>query len=319
MNILILGAGGFIGTNLTLAYMKNDVERKNNITVYDYSLEYFNEVKKFSFENIQYKEGNFDDSTNFDDLVKNMDIVYHMISTTIPATSNEHIIDELYANVIVTTKLLDACVRQDVKKIVFISSGGTVYGKESQVPLKETTATNPISSYGIQKITIEKLLYLYRYLYGLDYRIIRLANPYGPYQRPNSGLGVVTTFIYRAMNNDTIVVYGDGTVVRDFIYIDDAIEAILKIVDGEGFDSRGKKHKTFNVGSGNGVSVNEVIECIKNTLKLEVNIEYRNGRKSDVPVNYLDIGLYEDVYGKLVNNSLSEGIKKTKAFLEKRR
>lgn len=110
---------------------------------------------------------------------------------------------------------------------------GQVYGKEVDCPLKEKTATNPISSYGVQKVTIEKLLYLYRYMYGLDYRIIRLANPYGPYQRPNGVLGAVTTFTYKALKGDKIVVYGDGSVVRDFIYIDDAIRAIMKIVRRE--------------------------------------------------------------------------------------
>lgn len=317
MNILILGAGGFIGTNLTLAYLKNNIDENNHITVYDYQLEYFEQIRKCQFKTIDYREGTFDDNTDFDSLVKDMDIVYHMISTTIPATSNQHITDELYANVIVTTKMLDACVRQNVKKIVFISSGGAVYGKECQMPLKEITATNPISSYGIQKITIEKLLYLYEYLYGLDYRIIRLANPYGPYQRPNGGLGVVTTFVYRAMNNEPIVVYGDGSVVRDFIYIDDAVDAILNIVNGEGYDSKGEKHKTFNVGSGKGISVNQVIECINEMLNVNVEIQYREGRKSDVPVNYLDISLYEEIYGKMIKNSLSDGIIKTKNFLEK--
>ena len=126
---------------------------------------------------------------------------------------------------------LYVCIRCGVKKVVFVSSGGTVYGKEVDCPLKEKTATNPISSYGVQKITIEKLLYLYRYMYGLDYRIIRLANPYGPYQRPNGVLGAVTTFTYKALKGDEITVYGDGSVVRDFIYIDDAIRAIMKIVN----------------------------------------------------------------------------------------
>lgn len=153
------------------------------------------------------------------------------MSTTVPTTSNQHISQELVSNVIFSANLFEACIRCDVKKVVFVSSGGTVYGKEVDCPLKEKTATNPISSYGVQKITIEKLLYLYRYMYGLDYRIIRLANPYGPYQRPNGVLGAVTTFTYKALKGDEITVYGDGSVVRDFIYIDDAIRAIMKIVN----------------------------------------------------------------------------------------
>src|SRR5699024_12605289 len=92
------------------------------------------------------------------------------------------------------------------------------------------------------------------YLYGLDYRIIRLANPYGPYQRPNGILGAVTTFTFKALRGEKVVVYGDGSVIRDFIYIDDAIKGILNIVDGV------NKHHTFNLGSGQGTSIKEVLD-----------------------------------------------------------
>ena len=226
-----------------------------------------------------------------------------------PATSNQQISQELVANVIFSANLLDACVRCNVKKVVFLSSGGAVYGKEVDCPLKEKTATNPISSYGVQKISIEKLLYLYRYLYGLDYRIIRLANPYGPYQRPNGIQGAVTTFTYKALKGEEIVVYGDGSVVRDFIYIDDAIRGIIKIVDGE------NKHHTFNLGCGYGTSIKQLINIISSTLNVELKVTYKEARKVDVPVNYLDISRYEKYYGALNPISLQEGIMRTAQFM----
>ena len=198
-----------------------------------------------------------------------------------------------------------------MKKVVFISSGGTVYGKESNCPLSEITATNPICSYGLQKVAIEKLLYLYHYMYGLDYRIIRLANPYGPYQRPNGVLGAITTFTYKALKGEEIQVYGDGTVVRDFIYIDDAIRAILQIVEGE------NQHHIFNLGCGYGTSIKEVLNIIKDTLDVELNVVYKERRAVDVPTNYLDISRYEKYYGSLNPISLEEGIKKTAAFIKK--
>ena len=218
---------------------------------------------------------------------------------------------ELIANVVMTAKMLDACVKTGVQKVVFISSGGTVYGKEGACPLKEDMLTNPISSYGIQKITIEKLLYLYNYLHGLDYRIVRLANPYGPYQRPNGVLGAITTFTYKAINGDEIIVYGDGTVVRDFIYIDDAIRAIVNIAEGE------SEHKTFNVGCGYGTSIREVLEAIEKALGVEMNVRYVEGRKVDVPVNYLDISRYEQVYGEITRVSLQDGVVRTAEFLKR--
>lgn len=196
MKSLLLGAAGFIGTNLAIELAKNS---ENELTLVDRNKDYFKTIVKMNIGNINVMESNLTFDMDFDSILKGQDVVYHLVSTTVPTTSNQHISQELISNVIFSANLFEACIRCGVKKVVFVSSGGTVYGKESDCPLKEKTATNPISSYGVQKITIEKLLYLYRYMYGLDYRIIRLANPYGPYQRPNGVLGAVTTFTYKAL------------------------------------------------------------------------------------------------------------------------
>lgn len=306
-NILILGAAGFIGTNLTKELAKN---KDNHIILVDRNIEFFRPIMSFGLDNIEYSQSDLTVDINFDEVIKDADTVYHLVSTTVPSTSNGHISEELTGNVIFTANMLEACVHCGVKKVVFMSSGGTVYGKAVDCPLKEKTATNPISSYGIQKITIEKLLYLYWYLYGLDYRVIRLANPYGPYQRPNGVLGAVTTFSYKALKGEEITVYGDGSVVRDFIYIDDAVRAIMKIVDGE------NKHRTFNVGCGYGTSIKEVLTTIQDALKIELRVIYKPGRKVDVPVNYLDISRYEKYYGALNPISLSDGVLRTATFMK---
>ena len=201
-------------------------------------------------------------------------------------------------NIVVTSKLLDACVRTGVSKVVFISSGGTVYGKDVDCPIKENAETNPISSYGLQKITIEKLLYLYSYMHGLDYRVVRLANPYGPYQRPNGVQGAVTTFTYKALAGEEIVVFGDGSIVRDYIFIEDAVRGILDISEGLG------THRIYNLGSGYGTSIRQVLETVAEATGCRLNITYREGRSVDVPVNYLDISRYEEDFGKLAPISL---------------
>lgn len=307
MNIIVFGAAGFIGKNLVMSLAKNN---SDYVIAADQCAEYFADISKMNFSNIHFVKAEFDARTNFDDLLKDIDIVYHLVSTTVPTTSNQHVTQELMSNVITTSSLLDACVKCNVKKVVFISSGGTVYGKEADCPLKEDTATNPITSYGVQKVTIEKLLYLYNHIYGLDYRVIRLANPYGPYQRPNGILGAVTTFTYKALMKDKIIVYGDGSVVRDFIYIDDAVKGIIKIAEGE------NKYKTFNLGCGYGISIKEVLKAISETLEVELDIEYKEARKVDVPVNYLDISRYESAYGSLNPIKLKEGIMKTALFMK---
>lgn len=307
MRILLLGAAGFIGTNLTIKLMEN---KDDVITLVDKSKTFFINPNIVNSSNIVIRESSLDLDMDYS-ILEGQDVVYHLVSSVVPSTSNQHISQDIQMNVLFSSHLFDASVQHGVKKIVFISSGGTVYGKEAACPLPENTPTNPISSYGVQKITIEKLLYLYNYMYGLDYRIIRLANPYGPYQRPNGVLGAVTTFTYKALKGDEVQVYGDGSVVRDFIYIDDAVRGILNIVNGE------NKHHTFNLGCGYGTSISEVLKTIEFALGIKMNIVHKNGRAVDVPVNYLDISRYEKYFGKLNPLSLEEGIIKTADFMRK--
>lgn len=305
MNILLLGAAGFIGTNLAIKLAE---KRDDRITVVDKKLGYFANIRKFNFPNVEIRESELDENDDFS-ILEEQDVVYHLVSTNVPTTSNQHISQDIRANVLFSANLFEACVKFGVKKVVFISSGGTVYGKEASCPLSENTPTNPISSYGVQKITIEKLLYLYNYMYGLDYRIIRLANPYGPYQRPNGVLGAVTTFTYKVLKGEEIEIYGDGSVIRDFIYIDDAVRGIINIVNNENI------YHTFNLGCGYGTSIKDLLCTVENVLGLSANIVYKEARAVDVPVNYLDIGRYEKYYGKLNPISLEEGIIKTAHFI----
>lgn len=307
MNVMLLGAAGFIGTNLALRLSRHTGD---TITLVDVSTDYFVPALKEQ-KNLRFAQSCFGEDTDFDGLLAGQQVVYHLVSTTVPATSNQQVPQELSANVVMTARLLDACVRQKVQKVIFISSGGTVYGSVSDCPIGEETPTYPISSYGLQKVTIEKLLSLYRHMYGLDYRVVRLANPYGPYQRPNGVLGAVTTFTYKALKDEEITLYGDGSVVRDFIYIDDAVRGIENIACAE------SDHKVFNLGSGQGTSIRQVLDAVQQQLGKPLNIRYLPGRNVDVPVNYLDISRYEAVCGKLDPVRLPEGILRTAQFLKK--
>lgn len=302
MNIMLLGATGFIGTNLSIEFSKNKI---NRVIAVGKQKEHFKTLEEKKLSNLSLLQLNLRKDTDFDSLIEGQDIIFHLFSTTTPTTSNLNIAEELDDNIIFSVKLFDACIRQKVKKVVFLSSGGTVYGKETECPLKEDTPTNPISSYGMQKISIEKLLYLYNSMYGLDYRIIRLANPYGPYQRPNGILGAVTTFTYKALKGEEIQVYGDGSVIRDFIFIDDAVKGMMKIVNGD------SNYRIFNLGCGYGTSINQVLEIIERVLCTDLQITYLKARKVDVPVNYLNIDRYESVYGPLNPIPLEEGIRRT--------
>lgn len=307
MKILILGAAGFIGTNITKKLIKDN---SNQLILVDCKKEFFSSLTVEEKESVKIIEDPLLIDTNFKKLLDGIDIVYHLVSTTVPSTSNQHIPQELTMNVVFTANLLEACKDAKVQRVVFISSGGTVYGKDAVCPIQEDMQTNPITSYGVQKVTIERLLYLYKYMYGLDYCIIRLANPYGPYQRINGILGAVTNFTYRALTNEKIIVYGNGTVVRDYIYIDNAIDAIINIASNK------KSHDTYNIGCGYGTSINQLLSKISNTLGVKLDVEYRKSRKVDVPINYLDVSRYEVDYGEFNAISLNEGIKKTAEFLK---
>lgn len=304
MNIVILGAAGFIGTNLGIHLSAKDSYK---ITLVDEKKEYFQRMPKM--KNTEEKYIKFDKDTNFEQILEGQDVVYHLISTNNPTTSNKNISSDLTDNIAITINMLEACVKKQVKRVIFISSGGTVYGPDAPCPIIESAETNPINTYGIQKLTIEKLLYLYGYMYGLDYKIVRLSNPYGPYQRPNGKLGVISTFIYKALQGEKIIVYGDGTVIRDYIYIDDAVKGIELIANSNLED------RIYNLGSGKGTSVNELIDIIKNVLKLDVDVEYVDKRMVDVQTNILDVSrirklnLYADRF-----KTLKEGMLDTMSF-----
>ena len=307
MNVLILGAGGFIGKNLAISLAKNN---DINLTLVDKSLCFFSDIVGILPKKVEYISSPLDENEHFC-FLKNQDIVFHLVSSNIPTSSNIHVSLDMKANVVFSSLLFEACVYNKVKKVIFISSGGTVYGKENNCPLSEDLPTNPITSYGLQKLTIEKLLYLYNYMYNLDYRVIRLSNPYGPYQRPNGKLGVVTTFIYKALNNEELNVYGDGSVIRDFIFIDDAIKAIINIT----FGTDASNH-IYNLGCGYGTDVKTIVKKISSVLNKKLKINYLPARTVDVPVNYLDISRYESTYEKLNPTSLETGIVMTAEFLK---
>ena len=259
---LILGAAGFIGTNLS----RRLLEKGKRLLLFDSPGVSFAPFLQRAQEDkaAQILSGSFSSlaKEKTEEEIRALrlseaETVYHLISTTCPSNSNRDVADEMEENLIATIRFLDACAKAGVKKVVFLSSGGTVYGREHTGICREEEEAFPITSYGVQKLAIEKILYLYREMYGLDYRIVRLSNPYGPWQRPNGVQGAVTTFTYRALTGTPIEVYGDGSVVRDYIYIDDAVRGILNIAEGQG------RSRLYNLGCGEGNTLLDVIEAIE--------------------------------------------------------
>ena len=303
--VMIIGAGGFIGTNLTCRLILDEYKLIcADLPDVDLSIAQDHEAKIV-------RGSLCDDPVDIYRALDGVDTVYHLVSTTCPTNSNSAIAKEAQDNIVATIRLLDECVKNKVKKVVFLSSGGTVYGKDHDGVLSETDATSPISSYGIQKLVIEKYLFLYKELYGLDYRIVRLSNPYGPYQRPDGVQGLVAACTWRMLKGEPIQIYGDGSVIRDYIYIEDAIEGIINI------SSDRAKYRLYNLGSGIGISVKEIVDTVGRVLNTRPDIINSPARQVDVPKNILNIDRYEAEFGSPIHIELDEGIWRLAQFYER--
>ncbi len=300
LSCTVLGAGGFIGTNLCCR-LAGKVSR----------LRAFDLVHPDApaVEEMDWVTGDFSHPQAIRKAVSGADIVYHLIGTTTPATSNRDMTADFQGNVINSIRFLDVCRLEGVKRVIFISSGGTVYGIPALIPTPESAPTRPITSYGISKLAVEMYLELYRHHHGLDYRVLRLANPYGPYQTTRNEQGVVPAFLHRAVSGLPVEVWGDGSVARDFVFIDDVVEALMIAALHSG------PVRTFNIGSGEALSVSSLISAIQHLLGRKVEIKYLAARPVDVPISVLDTSLAARELGWTPTTSLYDGLKITLDWL----
>lgn len=297
---IVYGGGGFIGSHLCEELLSRGYE----VTLFD--------KKSFSRNNILHIEnklkiieGDFNNEIDIKNSLEGVNYVFHLVSSTLPASSNENMEYDVESNLISSIKLFKQCVDFKIRKLAFLSSGGTVYGIPEIIPVKENLFSNPICSYGIIKRTIEEYLFLFGKIHGLNYNVFRLSNPYGEKQNPHASQGAVAVFINKIIKNETIEIWGDGEVIRDYIYIKDAVSALAKSVD---IDS---SEKVFNLSSGKGYSLNQIVEYMKQVSGKDVKLEYKNARNVDVPVSILDNELLKSTFGWIPKTEIEEGIKKT--------
>jgi UDP-glucose 4-epimerase len=249
--------------------------------------------------------GDFNNPDDILNAIVGCDYIFHLISTTQPKSSNVNMVFDVESNVISTLRLLNIAVDSNIKKIVFASSGGTVYGIPKSIPISETHELNPISSYGICKIAIEKYLYLFSELSGLDFCVLRLSNPYGEFQSPLGSQGALTVFAFNAIHDREISIWGDGSVVRDYIYVEDVAEAFFSALDYQG------RSRVFNIGSGIGHSLNDLIYSIEAELGRSVKRRFYPARDFDVPSNVLDVSDSLNNLNWKPNTDLRTGLAKT--------
>jgi len=305
---LVLGGAGFIGSHLAEAL----AQQGRRVRVFDRPhvdrLPLFPPAGGF-----EVFTGDFLNPRALAPALEGAELVFHLVSTTLPKNSNDNPAYDIESNVLGSLRLLELCREHGVRKLVFVSSGGTVYGVPRTTPIAEDHPTEPISSYGIHKLMVEKYLALAHRLHGLDYRIVRPANLYGPRQRLDIAQGAVAVFLDRALRDQPIRIWGDGSVVRDYVYVADAVDAMLKAASFEG------AQRIFNVGSGKGASLNELVAEIEKLLGRRVKTEHGAPRALDVPVNVLDASLAERHLGWRANTPLAEGLRQTCEWLRSAR
>jgi UDP-glucose 4-epimerase len=304
MHCLVLGGLGFIGSHIVDALVAGGHE----VTVFDLPNVTTKNLKQ-CLDGVRIVSGDFKNVRDLSVAMEGIDIVIHLVGTTVPGPSNENPIYDVESNIIGTLKLLQKAIQKKVKKIIFASSGGTVYGVAQKIPIPETHQTNPICSYGITKLAIEKYLALYNQLYGLNYVVLRAGNAYGVRQRINGVQGAVAVFLGKVFRNESITIWGDGSVARDYVYVSDLVAAFMRVIDLDA------NSKIFNIGSGHAYSINEILSVIRDVTGRKPRVEFAPNRKLDVPINCLDIRRAEVELGWKPQIPIKEGISRTWKWL----
>jgi UDP-glucose 4-epimerase len=301
MRVLVLGGSGFLGSHIVDRFLAE----QHDVTVYDLYPERF----RRSPPGIKFFTGDFGNVGALNELISSgFDAVIHCVSTTTPKSSNESPEFDIQSNVIGTLNLLDICVRHGIGKMVFLSSGGTIYGDIGDAPLvDEMHSVRPMCSYGVSKLSIEHYLDVYKHLRGLDYVALRLANPY---QSPLRALGALTVFLHRTLRNQNIEIWGDGSATRDFIYVGDVAAAVylatVAPVSG-----------VFNVGTGTGLSLRDILVQITEAVGRTPSVEWLPPRSFDVPRIVLDAKKLKEATGWRDKTSLRDGVAITADWLRR--
>lgn len=275
-SILIIGGAGFIGSNLTQLLSNHNY----NITAVD----------QFAFEiqpdckNVSFVQGNITDS-NFLALLfrkSKFDIVIHLVSSLIPSSNYSDFNSSRDLNTFSSFELMRQMEENNVKKIIFFSSGGTVYGNNKNDIIKEDSRLLPENYYGFSKLLIEEYIQLQFRLNKLKFVIVRPSNPYGNGQKTHSKQGIIAVAMWKLINNEALEIWGDGSVIRDYLHVSDLCMAIYAIIKNDSWN------KIYNIGSSEGVSINGIINIIEEVSQKKLIVNYLSSRAEDVPRNVLD-------------------------------
>lgn len=303
MNVLIVGANGFIGSNLAIALANHSDVRLSLL-----SRKFSQSLTRLEKNGVRLFQGSFTDPIILEKALYEQNLVYHLVSATVPSQSWETPLLEVEQNLIPTIKFLTYCQGMKVAKVVFASSGGTVYGATAQES-SEDDPLAPFSPYGIVKASIEHFLEYFRVSGGLEYDVFRITNPYGPMLN-KQGFGVINTWIKAALRGQEIEIWGDGDASKDYIYIKDVVTLIQ-------YSLRSLKESgIFNVSSGQQFSLLELSEQILEVVGPGATLTFKSGKKSDNKTIRLSNQKILSHFEGFTFTPLKEGIVATMEYLQ---
>lgn len=302
MRCLILGGYGFLGRHVGRAFASEGFD----VASVDVS-----QLPTHDHDWISHSfAAEFYDVNSWWHVFPNPDLIIHLASSTVPASATLDPILDVNSNLCGTLRLLDELRSKKFSgKLIFASSGGAVYGMPVTVPLNENHPTNPIGAYGVTKLAIEHHIRIAKTIDGLDYRILRISNPYGEGQLPSRAQGVIGVFSHQALSGKPIDIWGDGKVVRDFIYASDVATAFVAAYRHSG------SSRVFNIGGGEGLSINEIIEALSRILQVKLQRRFLPPRPFDPPVNVLDTSLAKAELGWAPTVKFDKGLENTLTWL----
>lgn len=297
MNILVTGGAGFIGSTLSDALLANN----NKVSV----LDNLSTGKKENLaDTIEFYQGDLRDREFVREVIakEKPEIVYHLAAQVSVQESLKNLVEDADINIMGTLNLLDLAVEYKVNKIVYASSAA-VYGVPRYLPVDEVHPVEVLSGYAVSKFTVEQYLAVYKYLYGLDYTVLRYANVYGPRQSTGAEGGVVAIFKQHVLEGKAPVIYGDGEQTRDFIFVQDVVEAnfaAMKLGSG----------KVINISTGKSTTINSVLKLLLDICGKQISPGYCPTRSGDIRHSVLDNTLARELLAWQSSYGLEKGLKK---------
>ncbi|ACB08784.1 MAG TPA: UDP-glucose 4-epimerase [Thermotoga sp.] len=306
MNVLVTGGAGFIGSHVVDKLIENG-----------YGVIVVDNLSSGKVENLNRNALFYEQSIEDEEMMERIfslhrpEYVFHLAAQASVAISVREPVRDAETNIIGSLVLLEKSIKHGVKKFIFSSTGGAIYGENVKVfPTPETETPHPISPYGIAKYSIEMYLEFFAREYGLKYTVLRYANVYGPRQDPYGEAGVVAIFTERMLRGEEVHIFGDGEYVRDYVYVDDVVRAnLLAMEKGD--------NEVFNIGTGRGTTVNQLFKLLKEITGYDKEPVYKPPRKGDVRKSILDYTKAKEKLGWEPKVSLEEGLKLTVEYFRK--